>query len=49
MTRYINVKVNISPQQAEKIKKAAEAGTQVNRLSHDDLNGEHTSTHAKSS
>ena len=39
---YTNVKVNVSSGQADKIKKAIEAGTQVSiRLSHQDLTGEH--------
>jgi len=39
---YTNVKVNVSSGQADKIKKAIEAGTEVSiRLSHQDLSGEH--------
>ena len=43
MIEYRNVNVNISSGQADKIKKAAEAGLEVSiRLSHEDLRGEHT-------
>ena len=39
---YVNVKVNISDGQKEKIKKAAQSDTAVSiRLSHEDLLGEH--------
>ena len=42
MPRYINVKVNISQGQKDKISKAAHAGTGVSiRLSHEDLSGDH--------
>jgi hypothetical protein len=42
MTQYVNVKVNISDGQKEKIKKAAQSDTAVSiRLSHEDLSGEH--------
>src|SRR6218665_1374190 len=42
MSRYTNVKVNISQGQVDKIKRAAQAGSQVRiRLSHSDLSGEH--------
>ena len=42
MTRYVNVKVNISDGQKEKIKKAAQSDTAVSiRLTHEDLSGEH--------
>ena len=42
MTRYTNVKVNISPGQIDKIKRAVKAGSQVNiRLSHKNLSGDH--------
>lgn len=41
MSRYTNVRVNISQGQIDKIKRAAQAGSQVSiRLSHSDLNGE---------
>ena len=43
MIEYRNVNVNISSGQADKIKKAVEAGLEVSiRLSHEDLHGEHT-------
>jgi len=36
MTRYINVKVNVSQGQVDKIKRAVQAGSQVSiRLSHE--------------
>lgn len=42
MSRYTNVKVNISQGQVDKIKRAVQAGVPVSiRLSHSDLNGEH--------
>ncbi len=42
MSKYINVKVNISEGQKDKIKRALQAGTTVSiRLSCDDLPGEH--------
>lgn len=42
MSRYTNVKVNISQGQVDKIKRAAQAGSQVSiRLSYSDLSGEH--------
>ena len=42
MSRYVNVKVNISEGQKAKIKQAIKAGQAVSiRLSHSDLNGEH--------
>ena len=42
MSRYVNVKVNISEGQKEKIKQAIQSGTAVSiRLSHGDLSGEH--------
>lgn len=42
MSRYTNVKVNISQGQAEKIKRAAQTGSTVSiRLSNSDLVGEH--------
>src|SRR6218665_179829 len=42
MSRYMNVKVNVSEGQKDKIKRALEAGTGVTiRLSHGDLSGEH--------
>jgi L-aminopeptidase/D-esterase-like protein len=42
MSRYVNVKVNVSQGQVDKIKRAAQAGSSVSiRLSHADLNGEH--------
>lgn len=42
MSRYTNVKVNVSEGQKDKIKKAVQAGTGVSiRLSHGDLSGEH--------
>lgn len=42
MSRYTNVKINISQGQIDKIKHAIQAGSQVSiRLSHSDLNGEH--------
>jgi hypothetical protein len=43
MSRYTNVKVNISEGQADKIKKSLQAGVDgvSIRLSHDDLKGEH--------
>ena len=40
--RYVNVKVNITQGQMEKIKKAVQGGTGVSiQLSHEDLSGEH--------
>ena len=42
MSRYVNVKVNVSEGQKEKIKQAIQSGTSVSiRLSHDDFSGEH--------
>lgn len=42
MSRYVNVKVNISQGQVDKIKRAIQAGSPVSiRLSHSDLSGEH--------
>lgn len=42
MTRYTNVRVNISEQQKVKIKKAFQAGSGVSiKLAHRDLSGEH--------
>jgi hypothetical protein len=42
MSRYVNVKVNISEGQKEKIKQAMQSGAAVSlRLSHGDLSGEH--------
>ena len=42
MTRYVNVKVNISEGQRDKISRAIQAGTGTNiRLANSDLNGEH--------
>lgn len=42
MSRYVNVKVNISEGQKEKIKQAIQSGGAVSiRLSHGDLSGEH--------
>ena len=43
MSRYTNIKVNISEGQKDKIKRALEAGCDgvSIRLSHDDLSGEH--------
>lgn len=42
MSRYINVKVNISRGQLDKIKRAVQAGAPVSiRLAHSDLDGEH--------
>ena len=42
MSRYVNVNVNISEGQKEKIKQAIGAGQAVSiRLSHSDLNGKH--------
>src|SRR5688572_9835749 len=43
MSRYTNIKVNISEGQKDKIKRALEAGCDgvSIRLSHDDLRGEH--------
>ena len=42
MSRYVNVKVNISEGQKEKIKQAIQLGAAVSiRLSHGDLSGEH--------
>src|SRR6218665_3531019 len=42
MSRYMNVKVNVSEGQKDKIKRALQAGTGVTiRLSHGDLSGEH--------
>ena len=42
MRRYVNVKVNISEGQKEKIKQAIQVGASVSiRLSHGDLSGEH--------
>ena len=42
MSRYVNVKVNISEHQKKKIKQAIQSGTSVSiRLSHEDLSGEH--------
>ena len=42
MSRYVNVKVNISEGQKEKIKQDIQSGTSVSiRLSHGDLSGEH--------
>jgi hypothetical protein len=40
MSRYVNVKVNISQGQKEKIKQAAGEAVSI-RLSHGDLSGEH--------
>src|SRR6218665_1064243 len=43
MSRYMNVKVNVSEGQKDKIKRALQSGTGVTiRLSHGDLSGEHT-------
>jgi hypothetical protein len=42
MSRYVNVKVNISEGQKEKIKRAIQSGAAVSiRLSREDLSGEH--------
>ena len=42
MAKYINVKINISEGQKDKIKRAIQAGAAVSiRLSHEDLSGEH--------
>jgi len=42
MTIYKNARVNISESQIDKIRKAVQAGSQVNiRLKHEDLTGEH--------
>ena len=42
MSRYTNIKVNISQGQVDKIERAAKAGLPVSiKLSHSDLNGEH--------
>ena len=42
MSRFVNVPVNISEGQREKIKKAIQSGAPVSiRLSHEDLSGEH--------
>lgn len=42
MSRYMNVKVNLSEGQRDRIKKAVESNTGVSvKLSHEDLNGEH--------
>ena len=42
MAKYINVKINISEGQKDKIKRAIQAGATVSiRLSHEDLSGEH--------
>ena len=42
MSRYVNVKINISEGQKDKIKQAIQSGATVSiRLSHGDLSGEH--------
>ena len=42
MSRYVNVKVNVSEGQIDKIRKAAQSGTGVSiKLSHGDLSGDH--------
>lgn len=42
MSRYVNMKVNVSEGQKDKIKRAVQAGSAVSiRLSHGDLSGEH--------
>ena len=42
MSRYVNVKVNVSEGQIEKIKKAAQSSTGVSiKLLHGDLAGDH--------
>ena len=42
MSKYKNIKLNISNGQLEKIKKAIEDGSEASlKLSHSDLNGEH--------
>jgi len=42
MTKYANVKVNISQGQINKIKRTLQAGSQVSiQLAHEDLYGEH--------
>ena len=49
MTKYANVKVNISQNQIDKMNRAVQAGSQVSiRLAHEDLYGEHVLALTKS-
>ena len=42
MSRYQNIKINVSDDQREKIKHAVQSGSYVTiRLAHADLNGDH--------